>query len=188
MLNSFYDKFIFTNGLKFKNFNFSLSKIPMVFVPVDLLKGMFVDNSDNENIALYYSLKNSFIKNFSKRFDETFFTQGKRTLKLLRDLFQYSGFGKITVINFDEKNLRAIIALEYSPFAVGIKKRKGHKVDHFIRAVLAASFCEAFGKDFECVEKKCMAEGEPNCEFIVKRKEEFSKDSEISKKQLRFSK
>lgn len=187
MLNKFFDKFIFTNGLRFVKDNFFLLKIPFVICPNDLFVGFVARNDPELNKEIYYSTKLSMREYFSKRINEEFELKGDKYLEFIQAFFSASGWGKIELIDFERENNRAIISVENSPVANELNGKVSFEVDHFIRGVLAAAFSEAYEINFDAVEIKCKARGEERCEFIVKKSKDFSELKEQSMKQLRFN-
>ncbi|MFH1391660.1 MAG: V4R domain-containing protein [Candidatus Diapherotrites archaeon] len=184
MLNSFYDKFIFTNGLKYKHNNFYLINLPFVILPVDVLIGIAEVNDSKLNKEIYYAIKNSIKGSLNKEFQIDFGISGDKGLEFMETYFTASGWGKLQRTNLDFEKNRALISVENSPVAINSTKAKLH-ADSFIRGFLAGIFSIYFKKDVECVEVKCKALGETHCDFIVKPIEEFNFEKKLVREQLK---
>ena len=166
MLNKFFDKFVFVNQLKFKDYNFSIVDVPFVIVPTDLLASLsLLDNVEFEK-KLYYSVKDSFEKQLAPRLRLDFGLEQERFLKFSEVFFTASGFGLLQNIQVDAENKRAIVSVSSSPVAKLLKGKAKRACDHFLRGVLAGIFSSAFKTDVECVERKCLALHEGSCEFV----------------------
>ena len=97
----------------------------------------------------------------------------------------FSGWGKTSILNYDQKNKRGIAHVSDSTFAKMYGPSRD-PVDHVVRGFAAAAGCIYFGEDVDAVETKCISTGSNICEFIVKKYTAASDDSEIVKKQLPF--
>ena len=186
MLNPFLDKFIYTSTLKYTHNNFYLAEVPFVLVPTDLLIGICGEEKADFDKMIYYSTKKSVLKRMLKQFDLHFGIQGEKFLYLLDDFFTASGWGEIKIINIDKKNSKALIAVSSSPIATALKGKVKNPVDHMLRAVFSAMFTHYFKTPVECVENKCFAKGDKDCEFVVKKVSEFNFSNKITRRQLKI--
>jgi predicted hydrocarbon binding protein len=88
------------------------------------------------------------------------------TLQMLFDLY---GLGKMRIddLNNDKKN--ALVTINQSTLALERLKEGKTKspICALTAGMLAGMFSYFFEKDVECVEKKCLARGDENCEFII---------------------
>lgn len=185
MLNKFYDKFIFTNALKFKQYNFFLLDIPFFIVPIDVFVSIVEKNDMELNKDLYYSIKESTFSHLIKRLEEEFEFKEDKFLEFFFNFFSASGWGLIKLIDFDKENFRAIVSVQNSPFAMQLKNSK-FPVDHFLRGILAAIFSASYNTKVDCVEISCQAQGKNHCEFILKKPKDFHQTRQETKKQLRL--
>jgi predicted hydrocarbon binding protein len=179
MLNTYYDKFIFTGQIKFHNSNFHLIDIPFVVFPVQVLSALLFNSSVDEAKKIYFSVKNS-VKDFSALLKAKPKYSGISLINFVNEFFSNSGFGRIRVVHFDEENLRAIVLVSFSPFSFPFKNKATKPMDHILRGIIAGIFSFAFEKDFDCIETKCIAMNSSECEFIVNRNQEF----DFSKKNI----
>lgn len=106
----------------------------------------------------------------------------KKILKFSNELFNVSGFGKLEVIQMDFDNHRGIFHMKNS---INSKISSDDPVCHYIRGVLVGLLQLTLDdRDIEGIESNCVAKGDPICEFILQRKGEMDKNSEMVKKQL----
>jgi predicted hydrocarbon binding protein len=185
MLNSFFDKFIFTNGLKYKHNNFFLLNMPFVIVPSDLLVALSAKQDKNIDLELYYSVKEYTLKKLVKEFNIDFGLEGEKGLKFVEDFFSASGWGAIKRIDLDTQKKRAIVVVSNSPIAVALNGKAKHAVDHFLRGILAGIFSDFFKTSVECVETECGALNDKSCKFVLKKLEGFNFDKAETRRQLR---
>lgn len=186
MLNTFYDKFIITNSIKYKNNNFYLLQMPFIITPIDIFTGMILNNDKNTNIELYESVKKSMKTEILKSFDKTFGINKEKKIKLIEDYFTASGWGKIEHLKIDLEKKQALIIVENSPFAIKLKGKTKNPVDHYLRGIIAGLMEEAFQEKVECIETECKAIGNSTCKFIVKRKNELNIDNPLIRKQIKI--
>lgn len=184
MLNLYYDKFIFVSQVKFVNNNFFLVNIPFLMVPAELLLELTSRNDEELNKKIYYSVKNSVKGKLIQQFNAGPKMEGRKLIEFFLDYFSNSGWGKLEIIQLDEEKKRAIITLSNSPFALPLQGKLSFSVDHFIRGILAGLFSNALHADLECMELKCIASGNSECEFIVNKPIEFDFGKETTRKQL----
>ncbi len=183
MLNQFFDKYIFTNTLKYTHNNFFLVDVPFLIIPVDVLIEM-IKSSDKEFRRKIYSMfKESTKKDLLPRFAKLGLEKNKK-LDFVKTFFIASGWGKIDVIDLDVETKRAIIVLENSPFANELKGKVNFEVDIISRAILAGVFSEFFGEEIDCVEVECACMNKPACKLIIKPTAEFDLSKEIVQDQL----
>ncbi len=181
MLNSFFDKFIFTNSLRYTHNNFYLLNIPFVIFPIDSLTELIAMNNVDFNIKLYSCIKKSTSNELLKQFNIDFGLEGDKSLLLVQQFFTASGWGNLQNINLDSGKKQAIVSVANSPFATQVNGKVSMEADHMLRGILAGLFSHAFKEDVDCVEVKCAAMGSEQCEFIIKPCHEF----DLTKKQTR---
>ena len=186
-MNAFFDKFIFTNSLKYRNNNFFLVNIPFVICPTELLKSLVARNDEELNKDIYYSVKESTRSELLKQFDVDFGLHHGKAIKLVEDFFSASGWGLITNVDVDPENRRAIVVVDNSPFAESLRGHAHMEVNHFMRGVLAGLFSHAFGVDLDCVESECSALRGVSCKFIVQGLEHFDFSKPEFRRQLRVT-
>ncbi len=184
MLNQFFDKYIFTNTLKYQQNNFLLVNIPFVIFPTDILIDFISKSNVEQRKDIYYGVKESSMKYFMPKFDELRI-DGKKQIDFVKTFFIASGWGNINFIDLDFEGKKSIVVLENSPFVNTLKTKVDFEVDIIIKAVLASLFSDVFNEDVECVESECKAMGNEKCKFIIKPKTECDFNSKIVRDQLR---
>ena len=185
MLNKFFDKYIFTNTLKYLHNNFYLVNIPFLVMPIDLLISLCAKKNISHHKELYSLFKESVQKNFMPRFDGMGVGEQKE-LDFLKTFFTASGFGLIEMIDFDETAKRAIIIVDNSPFANELKGKVDFHADTILRGIFAGVFSDIFKQDVDCVEAECFALNDKSCKFVIKPKNEFDLEKNIVREQLIF--
>jgi predicted hydrocarbon binding protein len=186
MLNSFFDKYIFTNTLKYRNNNFFLLNIPFSIIPTEIIVAISSQNDIEFNRKIYFSIKENTRKNMVKQFQLDFGLDRKKSLIVFENFFSASGWGKIQTIDINFENKRAIIIVENSPIATSLKGKVSFPVDIILRAIFAGIFSEAFQENVDCVESECVAVSGERCKFIIKPEHNFDLSKKIVRDQLIF--
>ena len=187
MLNTFYDKFIFTNALHYRNNNFYLMNVPFLIMPNELLVGIASHENVEVNRDIYYAVKEATGKVLVKQFELDFATQLQRSLHFVEEYFTASGWGLLTPVQVDVENKRAIISVANSPFALPLLGKVKSEVDHFLRGVLAGLFANAFKAEVECVETECHALKGHGCKFVIQTAEHIDFSGQQARNQLRVT-
>lgn len=188
MLNKFFDKFVYVNQLKFKDYNFSLINVPFLILPTDIAAGLCGQENEEFNKMLYYAVKQSVTKELSPRFKLDFGMEQERFLKFSETFFTASGFGLLQNIQLDFAKSRAIVSVSNSAVAQLLKGKVKRPCDHLMRGILAGIFSAAFKASIECVEHKCSAVHEGNCEFVCEPADciDFSKEEAREQLELKL--
>ncbi|MGQ9640588.1 MAG: V4R domain-containing protein [Candidatus Bathycorpusculaceae bacterium] len=77
------------------------------------------------------------------------------------------GWGIADKVKVDVKKGAAMLRI-YHNFECELGKNNGRPYSQFYRGAIAGIFTRFFGKDVKITETKCIAKGDPYCEFIVK--------------------
>lgn len=173
LLNNFYDKFIFTNGLKFRDHNFFLMDLPFVICPTDLFIALLETGDPEFERKIYLTVKESMARRLIPIFGTGFGLHGEKMLDFMEKYFIASGWGLLKNIDVDFKAKKAIVSVSDSPVAKRLHHAPKGPIDHFLRGIIAGIFSGVFAESVDCVETHCSALGEKNCEFIVKKHNEF---------------
>ena len=184
MLNSFLDKFIFTNSLQYKHNNFFLADVPFAIIPLDALAGIAKLEDRELNFGIYKSVKESTQNSLRRQFQIDFGVEGQKGLDFMNAFFTASGWGEIQVTDFDEKKSHAMVSVSNSAVAQNVKGAK-LPVDTFMRGFLAGVFSIYFKSDVDCVETKCLGQSASHCDFVIKPLSEFKFDNPLTRSQLR---
>ena len=84
-------------------------------------------------------------------------------------IFQEMGYGRMKIISWNSEVKEAAIRV-YDSFECELFKGSGRCESHLVRGIIAGWFSELFEKELIAVETKCIAKGDPYCEFEVKSK------------------
>ena len=183
MLNSFFDKFIFTNNLKYKHNNFYLVKLPFLIIPTELIASLTLSTDAEMDKKIYASVKETTRKKMIPQFTLDPDLTPDKTLKLLEDFFSAAGWGQIKNADLDPKKKRAIVVISHAPRSLP-KTKSDAPIHHFLRGILAGIFSDYFKTDMDCIETDCIAEGNRTCQFILKKAGKFDLTKEDAKEQL----
>jgi len=82
--------------------------------------------------------------------------------------FRTVGWGILDVVKMSLEAGEAQIRV-YQSFECETGKGSETPYGHFIRGILAGFFTEIFGEEAKAVETKCIATGDPYCEYMIKR-------------------
>ncbi|MBI3334333.1 hypothetical protein HYZ97_02505 [Candidatus Pacearchaeota archaeon] len=123
-----------------------------------------------EHAQVYSRMKGVFVDEIAalgKKIGET--DQG--TIKTLQEIFNVYGLGEMVIQEIDNKANQALVAIKDSTIAgewVRKNKRKSKSAVCTITAgVLAGVFSYIFGKEVDCAEIKCKAQGNSFCLFKI---------------------
>lgn len=123
-----------------------------------------------EHAEVYSKMKDVFITEIAalgKKIGET--DQG--VIKTLQEIFEVYGLGQMTIENLDNAGKKASIIIRDSTIADEWKEKYGGKAKAPVCAitagVIAGMFSYIFGKEVDCAEDKCKAEGSSYCMFNV---------------------
>ncbi|MCX6799450.1 MAG: 4-vinyl reductase [Candidatus Diapherotrites archaeon] len=184
MLNTFYDKFIFTNGLQYRHGNFFLVDMPFLICPTEVLSGLLcTDNPDFER-HVYYGVKRSVSERMVGQFKIEFGFTGDKMVSFLEQFFVASGWGTIKNVDLDMQGRKAIVQVLNNPLTAQLRGKVKTASDHILRGILAGIFTKVFAENVECVETHCVALGGEDCEFIIKRQHEFDFSDKRVQEQL----
>ncbi len=208
MLNTFYDKYIFTNGLKYVHNNFYLENLPFVILPTSILSALWQDLDEDVVKRVYYSCKNA-NRSLAHRFDDDFGLKDEKLVDFLLKYYTASGWGLLQVQNIDAPNKRALATVFDNPFLeaanekmsaapvsqwgdipralFGWEKTAPKKIvfgNPLLRGAFAGIFSHVFRSDVECVE--VLEDGSPRSfsKFVIKPPAEFDWNGPETRAQL----
>jgi len=183
MLNSFFDKFIFTSTLKYTHNNFYVTNIPFVISPIEALTGLAEITDPETQKKIYTAVKKSTQEKLMQQFSFNFGLEKSKEIELVKEFFTASGWGNIQTIDIEMQSKRAIIIIENSPFAAALKG-KTQTADVFLRGIIAGMFSKIFEEDIDCAEVECAAHNSERCKFIIKPKTEFDFANPLVQQQI----
>lgn len=91
----------------------------------------------------------------------------ERIIKLGEALFQHLGYGRITLENLSMEEGEATIKIQ-DCFECELFKGSKKPESHLIRGMLAGWLTQLFNRGVKVTETKCIAKGDPHCQFEVK--------------------
>lgn len=77
------------------------------------------------------------------------------------------GWGIIELVEIDTEDKKALVRI-YQNFECELGKGRSNPYSQFYRGAIAGMFARFFGKEVEVEETRCIAKGDPCCEFYVK--------------------
>ncbi|MEM4625355.1 MAG: 4-vinyl reductase [Candidatus Pacearchaeota archaeon] len=121
-----------------------------------------------EHAQVYRGLKDQTIREIielSKRINHS----EEGAIKTLQEIFNIYGLGKMIITNLDNKNKEAQTIIQNSSLALEqLKKGKSKKEVCIVTSgILAGTFTYLFNKNVDCIEIKCLAKGDEDCEFFI---------------------
>ena len=87
--------------------------------------------------------------------------------KISTSLCNSVGFGQMEVVGIDTLALKATVRV-YNSFECELGLGSGRPYSFFLRGILAGVLTALFNRKMKAEETKCIAKGDPYCEFIVK--------------------
>jgi len=116
--------------------------------------------------ALFYHIGYSFGEAVGEKYKGEKITEDFIREDLLA--FQAFGWGIPEILRMDLEECVVILRF-YDLFeSIHVKGKKNRPNCHFVRGYLAGLFSKFFNKKMFAIETKCIAKGDPHCEFIVK--------------------
>lgn len=105
---------------------------------------------------------------FSKSIMEKFNIGPFELKDYLSEIFHFGGWGLIQYFDFNPKEKHAILRVKSRVAIKTLEKgRQKEPIDHVIRGFFAAASKIIFkDKSIECIEKQCIVQGKPVCEFV----------------------
>lgn len=91
----------------------------------------------------------------------------RETLKIGREFARLAGFGIINIVSFEEGYVTLRV---YDNFECELFKGSSHPESHFMRGILAGWFSAIWKANIENIqarETKCIAMGDPYCEYVI---------------------
>jgi len=102
-----------------------------------------------------------------------------------QEIMGFAGFCKVNL--FDEKRKMVVIQVDNPPYASHFKKLLGvqnEAVDHYMRGLCAGLVEYVFQEEMICVETACIGKGDEYCQYIVRTKKYWLKNSKGYEDQL----
>lgn len=122
-----------------------------------------------EHAQVYKKMKEESLKSIAELSKKVGMTS-EGQIKVLQDLFELFGLGKLEIVNLDNVNKKVTLHVKNSALVEAQKEagKKKEKSCTLTAGVLAGIFSYVFGKkDINCTEMKCKSEGGDFCLFEV---------------------
>ena len=91
----------------------------------------------------------------------------EKLLKLGSVMFEQVGFGRVKIVEADALKGRVVIRVSDSFECELYKGQTSEPSSFFIKGMLKGYFDELIKRDVKVIETKCIAKGDPYCEFII---------------------
>lgn len=119
--------------------------------------------------AVLYNAGKEIGEHAAKKLSRMFNIEGKELVQALAQVGKATGWGITEFSSINMKKHSATIIVKECFEAVAWRK-KPYSVCHWTRGYLAGYMSTVFRKPVEAAETKCMAKGDPYCEFKIQRK------------------
>jgi predicted hydrocarbon binding protein len=166
MISGFISKLLFGRELEWSEKEIKIFGKDFCLQPVDILLSVQKKLKDKKKSRiLYESAKENFFhfsKEMSKYGDKELF------MRYMLTLISHLGFGTLKVVDLKESSAK--VQVEKNRFAEMYRKKFGTQkepVDLLLAGMIAGFFSAYFGKDVDCKEKFCAAQGKNVCSFFV---------------------
>lgn len=123
-----------------------------------------------EHAKVYKKMKDVFIDEIAslgRKIGQT----DEGTMRVLQDIFNVYGLGEMSIEKIDNKSREALVVLRESTIAQEwVKKNRKHSktpVCTLTAGVLAGMFSYLLGKQIDCAETQCLAQGRSYCLFKI---------------------
>ncbi|RLF17746.1 MAG: hypothetical protein DRZ82_09525 [Thermoprotei archaeon] len=97
----------------------------------------------------------------------SYFNDNERALRYILLYFESLGHGRFSIEEYEEGRYCRIIARELIE-CMGVRSTKPNS--QVCRGILAGAISNLWNKDVEITETKCIAKGDPYCEFVIRAK------------------
>ena len=163
-------------GFMMDEFAFPLYVFPgirsLIISEVDfkaMIKGIYDKLGDLASMFLFH-LAFAGGMSLAKYLSEKLKLKGKELLKEIIKIYQAGGWCKVELVEYDVELLNIVLRL-YNCIECKIFKGSGKPSSHFIRGHLSGIVSELLKIKVKFIESKCIAKGDPYCEFYSERLE-----------------
>jgi predicted hydrocarbon binding protein len=177
VFGDFMQKLVFARQIKFQKGRIDLANQRVVISPIEPMYAITEVLLENKKMipTMYEKIRNSFSKGFTENISKMYKVEGLNLTKWLVDVSNMGGWGKTTLVKFDNKAHTGILKVEDSPFVQKFKNKTDIPVDHIWRSITAAGATRIFGEDIDFIETKCAATGKNKvCEFLYKPRKDLT--------------
>lgn len=170
LISGFAKKLMLARELKMGEGRLEILHQRVIIMPIQFFTALIESSLNNKEFEkdIYKQLKLS-VKAFCKKVDKKFRLRGKKLEETLVNLTELNGYGHIKIIKDDPKNKIAVLHLTDLP-SIYLKGKLRGMGDVYWAGILAGGISYVYNADVDCIETKCILNGEPFCEFVAAEK------------------
>ena len=174
MLSGYFKRLLMARQLHFLEGDVGIFDVNFTLIPTNhyvYLRKILEKKYSKVGIALLYEAGKKTSVEVSTQFYKRFKAQKIESITLWQNIIELTGFAKVSSIKNKDSSISVELTSSFAKkFVENEGKKSGMNVDEFMAGYLAGIFSNVYGKEFECKEIKCIAAGNPYCEFILKAK------------------
>ncbi len=133
----------------------------------EMIKGVYEKLGDVTAVFLYH-LAYSGGKFLARYLSERLSLDRRELLAEVLKVYQAGGWGRVELVRYDLRQLDIVVRV-YDSIECKIFKGSTRPASQFIRGHLSGLLSELLGEDIRVIEAKCIAMGDPYCEFYAER-------------------
>jgi predicted hydrocarbon binding protein len=172
VFDEFMQKLIMARHIRFEKGSIGLSDQRVVISPIEPIIAISEILMEEEILIpkVYEKIRQSFSEGFADSISKLYKVEDLDLTKWLVDVSNMGGWGKTTLVKFNNKEHTGILRVEDSPLIAHFKNKVNKPVDHIWRGITAAGASRIFNDDIDFIETKCAAvtKNSKVCEFIYK--------------------
>jgi len=184
-------KLLMGNALKLEQGEIKIFNLPVIMMPADIQVHLLKKTVDlfgvEKGLSLIYNSSKEGNKTYCSGLLKNTAARGNELSKLYVDIVTLGGYGTAEIIKFDFEKKVVICRFYNSPIANRYKEIFGSPnfpVDAITLGLFAGSYGTLFNNDYDAIETKCVALGDPYCEFVFAPTEELERIKEKLKLKL----
>ncbi len=168
-------KLMMMRQLSFSEGEISLLRQRVYIAPLEIIKPITDMMLENPKLIpeIYERIRTTFNKGWADGVREVYGFKPKDYFKWLIDIANIAGWGKSELVTFDEKKYEGTFRTFNALLGKEYKEKTPIPVDHLWRGLTAGGLTQAFAQDIDWLETKCLAMGDPFCEFDFKPRTQF---------------
>ena len=183
-----FEMFKFAKFLNISDGEIKVWNIPMNIIPTFVLREWQKDTINEVGYKKAFEKIYKATKEGSKEYNQNFikkegFKDKRQIINWQTRIVSMSGWGKIEIAKIDFEKNEYVAHFKEIPFAKTYGKTN-YPVDFLVSGFIAGGFSASFNADLECIETKCIAKGDPYCEYVVSNPEKIKKLREEQYKKL----
>ncbi len=171
---AFYDfmqKLVIARQIKFERGKIELLGQKLSIFPTSVF-ATIIENNKEIIPDVYKATKDSALLFGSKIRERHNFTN-QELKSWLSEIIAFAGWGIAEFFIYDDRNYNAVVRVRESTIA-GLYKKAGLN-DHALRGFFSGGGTASMDKNLECLETKCISNGDKICEFVLAEKSVLKK-------------